>query len=221
MPKTIKNLCFLVRLENFSFQNLGTGGFLNFLEGVCGLGILEFGFSFQRPVKKRDFLISILLPIFSIFVPSILKKLDLYLKKWKFWWKFFFSTTVKCRRAELAFFDEKLKFLFYNKMPVPQGRIGVQGPSCFDRVKLGFMMGACVGMASGFMLGGFSAWRTGLRGREFFHTVGKIMLQGGGTFGVFMGIGSAIRCWWKIFLDFISLFFLFIEKKFEQNSYNS
>ena len=36
--------------------------------------------------------------------------------------------------------------------------------------------------------------RYGLRGRELVSSVGKIMLQGGGTFGVFMSVGTAIRC---------------------------
>ena len=34
----------------------------------------------------------------------------------------------------------------------------------------------------------------GLRGRELITTVGKTMIQGGGTFGTFMGIGTGIRC---------------------------
>ena len=34
-----------------------------------------------------------------------------------------------------------------------------------------------------------------MRGRELIQTVGKTMLQGGGTFGCFMGIGTGIRCW--------------------------
>jgi hypothetical protein len=33
-------------------------------------------------------------------------------------------------------------------MPLPAG-YSTQGPSCFDRMKMGFMMGMCVGMASG------------------------------------------------------------------------
>lgn len=33
------------------------------------------------------------------------------------------------------------------------------GVSCFDRVKVGFMIGMCVGMASGALFGGFSALR--------------------------------------------------------------
>lgn len=36
--------------------------------------------------------------------------------------------------------------------------------------------------------------RYGLRGRELVTSIGKIMLQGGGTFGVFMSVGTAIRC---------------------------
>ena len=51
-------------------------------------------------------------------------------------------------------------------MPVPQGAMHGGQPSCFDRVKMGFMMGMCVGMASGGILGGFGALRMGMRGRE-------------------------------------------------------
>ena len=81
-------------------------------------------------------------------------------------------------------------------MPVaPSGAYGGGGqPSCFDRMKLGFMMGMCVGMCSGGLLGGFNALRMGLRGGELVQTVGKIMVQGGGSFGTFMAIGTGIRC---------------------------
>ncbi|VEL25895.1 unnamed protein product [Protopolystoma xenopodis] len=81
-------------------------------------------------------------------------------------------------------------------MPVPSGAYGAIGtqPSCFNRMKLGFMMGFCVGMASGAIFGGFTCFRLGLRGRELVSTVGRNMLQGGGTFGLFMTIGTAIRC---------------------------
>lgn len=34
----------------------------------------------------------------------------------------------------------------------------------------------------------------GLRGRELLSSLGKVMIQGGGTFGTFMAIGTAIRC---------------------------
>ncbi|XP_033207626.1 reactive oxygen species modulator 1 [Belonocnema kinseyi] len=78
-------------------------------------------------------------------------------------------------------------------MPVIAG--GYQhGPSCWDRVKMGFTMGFCVGLASGAIFGGFSALRSGMRGRELVNNMGKIMVQSGGTFGTFMAIGSGIRC---------------------------
>ncbi|CAH3157967.1 reactive oxygen species modulator 1-like [Pocillopora verrucosa] len=67
-------------------------------------------------------------------------------------------------------------------------------PSCFDRVKVGFMIGFAIGMSSAALFGTYSAFKYGLRGRELVSSVGKIMLQGGGTFGVFMSVGTAIRC---------------------------
>ncbi|KAM7292982.1 reactive oxygen species modulator 1-like [Ixodes scapularis] len=83
---------------------------------------------------------------------------------------------------------------FTGTMPLPVQGGFQRGPSCWDRVKMGFTIGFCVGMASGALFGGFSALRYGLRGRELIQSVGKVMLQGGGTFGTFMSIGTAIRC---------------------------
>jgi len=78
---------------------------------------------------------------------------------------------------------------------LPQGSVSRgQAPSCFDRMMMGFKIGMCVGMASGAIFGGFGALRSGYRGRELFVNVGKVMLQGGGTFGTFMAIGTGIRC---------------------------
>ena len=82
-----------------------------------------------------------------------------------------------------------IKFII---MPMPQR--AAQGPSCFDRVKMGFMIGCAVGMSSAALFGTYSALRMGLRGRELASSIGKVMLQGGGTFGTFMSIGTAIRC---------------------------
>lgn len=51
-------------------------------------------------------------------------------------------------------------------MPVPGGYYQQQqgqGPSCFDRMKTGFMLGFCIGMASGALFGGFSALRYALK----------------------------------------------------------
>lgn len=105
-----------------------------------------------------------------------------------------------------------------------------QQPSCWTKMKTGFTIGFCVGMASGALFGGFSAlrcvpkshsftlisfslcygnsiesnhfitWlhRYGARGRELINNVGKVMIQGGGTFGTFMAIGTGIRCWSKL-----------------------
>jgi hypothetical protein len=43
-------------------------------------------------------------------------------------------------------------------------------------------------------IGGFQAFRFGLRGRELVSTLAKSMGQAGGSFGVFMAVGSALRC---------------------------
>ena len=47
---------------------------------------------------------------------------------------------------------------------------------------------------AGAIFGGFGALRMGMRGGELVQNVGKVMVQGGGTFGTFMSIGTAIRC---------------------------
>lgn len=46
-------------------------------------------------------------------------------------------------------------------MPAVPGSVYGQNqqPSCFDRMKTGFTIGFCVGMASGALFGGFSALR--------------------------------------------------------------
>jgi hypothetical protein len=47
-------------------------------------------------------------------------------------------------------------------MPVPTGYQvvgGQQGPTCFQKLKLGFMMGAAIGASTGVLLGGFAAFR--------------------------------------------------------------
>ena len=40
----------------------------------------------------------------------------------------------------------------------------------------------------------FHVFRYGARGRELIRTVGKLMVQGGGSFGTFMAVGTGIRC---------------------------
>jgi len=96
----------------------------------------------------------------------------------------------------MNFFNKNVFFSCCRKiMPMPAGAGGHgAAPSCFDRIKLGFLMGCCVGMGSGMLFGGFTAFRYGLRGSELIRQVGTVMVQGGGTFGTFMSIGTAIRC---------------------------
>ena len=79
-------------------------------------------------------------------------------------------------------------------MPVAVGPYGQSQPSCFDRVKMGIVMGCAVGMAAGVLFRTFSCLRIGMRGRELMGSIGKTMMQSGGTFGTFMAIGMGIRC---------------------------
>ena len=67
-----------------------------------------------------------------------------------------------------------------------------QGPSCFDRVKLGFMMGMCIGMASGAIFGGFGGFRYGLRGKELVQQV--IVPWGGSLKKTIIGNFSLYNC---------------------------
>lgn len=55
----------------------------------------------------------------------------------------------------------RIKITFSAMPAPPPGSFGYghQGPSCFDKMKMGFMIGFCVGMASGALFGGFSALR--------------------------------------------------------------
>ena len=56
------------------------------------------------------------------------------------------------------------------------------------------MIGGAVGLSIGAIFGTVAGIKYGLRGRELITNLGKVMIQTGGTFGTFMGIGSAIRC---------------------------
>ncbi|CAI9158026.1 unnamed protein product [Rangifer tarandus platyrhynchus] len=79
-------------------------------------------------------------------------------------------------------------------MLVAVGPHGQSQPSCFSRVKMGFVMGCTVGMAAGVPFGIFSCLRIGMRGRELMGGIRKTMMQSGGTFGTFTAIGMGIRC---------------------------
>ncbi|KAL7069871.1 hypothetical protein ACQ4LE_011028 [Meloidogyne hapla] len=84
-------------------------------------------------------------------------------------------------------------------MPVPQGyqqQVSQQrqGLSCFDKLKMGFLMGCMIGGSTGVIIGTFTTLRAGLRGREALRQIGKVATQMGGSFGVFMTVAQGIRC---------------------------
>uniref|UniRef100_A0A2K5E593 Reactive oxygen species modulator 1 n=1 Tax=Aotus nancymaae TaxID=37293 RepID=A0A2K5E593_AOTNA len=69
-------------------------------------------------------------------------------------------------------------------MPVAMGPYRQSQPSCFDRVKMDFVMGCAMGMAAEVLFGTFSCLRIRM----------KTMLQSGRTFGTFMAIRIGILC---------------------------
>ncbi|CAI4226415.1 unnamed protein product [Auanema sp. JU1783] len=81
-------------------------------------------------------------------------------------------------------------------MPPVGAQVGAPGApvSCFQKIKMGFMMGCMIGGATGVLIGGFSALRMGYRGKELVKAVGKTVAQSGGSFGVFMSVAQGIRC---------------------------
>ena len=57
-----------------------------------------------------------------------------------------------------------------------------------------FVMGCTMGTAAGALFSTFYCLRMGIRGRELMGSIGKTMMQSGGTFGTLMAIGMGIRC---------------------------
>lgn len=45
-------------------------------------------------------------------------------------------------------------------MPVPQSHLSTGQPTCWQKLKLGFMMGAVIGGATGVVLGSFGAYKS-------------------------------------------------------------
>ncbi|KAH8149195.1 uncharacterized protein LAJ45_06734 [Morchella importuna] len=75
---------------------------------------------------------------------------------------------------------------------VPQGH-GGRGPSTFDKMKMGAMMGTSVGLCIGFLFGGYALIKNGAGPNGFIRSLGQYMLGSAATFGFFMSIGTAIR----------------------------
>ncbi|OCF34327.1 protein mgr2 [Kwoniella heveanensis CBS 569] len=67
------------------------------------------------------------------------------------------------------------------------------GGSTFDKMKMGAIMGSCVGLTIGFIFGTFSVLRAGPGPRGLVATLSQYMLSSAATFGFFMSIGSVIR----------------------------
>lgn len=66
---------------------------------------------------------------------------------------------IKTKHVALIIFWQIKSASSSFQMPVSVGPYGQTQPSCFDRVKMGFMMGFAVGMAAGAMFGTFSCLR--------------------------------------------------------------
>ncbi|KAH7316737.1 reactive mitochondrial oxygen species modulator 1-domain-containing protein [Stachybotrys elegans] len=70
---------------------------------------------------------------------------------------------------------------------------GQHGPSNFDKMKMGAMMGGTVGVIIGFIYGATNIFRYGAGSQGVFRTLGQYMGASGATFGFFMSIGSVVR----------------------------
>ncbi|OBT55981.1 hypothetical protein VE04_03292 [Pseudogymnoascus sp. 24MN13] len=77
-------------------------------------------------------------------------------------------------------------------MPVPAGP-NMGGPSTFDKLKMGAMMGGTVAVIVGFIFGSVNIMRYGAGPNGVMRSLGQYMAGSGATFGFFMGIGSTIR----------------------------
>ncbi|KAL1975540.1 hypothetical protein VTN31DRAFT_3932 [Thermomyces dupontii] len=71
----------------------------------------------------------------------------------------------------------------------PQGH----GPSTWDKMKMGALMGGTVGAIMGFIGGVAVIFRHGAGPNGILRTLGNYMMGSGATFGLFMSIGSVIR----------------------------
>jgi len=68
-----------------------------------------------------------------------------------------------------------------------------QGPSTWDKLKMGALMGGGVGLTIGFLFGSWSILRNGAGPRGVLSTLSQVMLSSAATFSFFLAIGSVIR----------------------------
>ncbi|KAI9760335.1 MAG: Rho GTPase [Chaenotheca gracillima] len=72
-------------------------------------------------------------------------------------------------------------------MPVPVGAVpsggGRQGPSLFDKMKMGAMMGGSVGLIIGFIFGSVNIIRYGAGANGIMRSLGQYMAGSAATFG--------------------------------------
>ncbi|KAJ9622754.1 subunit of TIM23 translocase complex [Taxawa tesnikishii (nom. ined.)] len=80
-------------------------------------------------------------------------------------------------------------------MPIPVNSLpqGAHGPSTFDKLKMGAMMGGSVGLIIGFIFGATNIIRFGPGPNGMMRTLGQYMMGSAATFGFFMSIGTTIR----------------------------
>jgi len=69
----------------------------------------------------------------------------------------------------------------------------VQEPTTWQKMKIGALTGAGVGLTIGFIFGSYSILRGGAGPRGFLPTLSQYMLSSAATFGFFLSIGSVIR----------------------------
>jgi hypothetical protein len=65
---------------------------------------------------------------------------------------------------------------------------------CWARFKMGALMGGSVGACIGVLLGTMSVIKYGHGGNGYLRSVGKLAVQSGASFALFMAIGAGIRC---------------------------
>ncbi|XP_008689030.1 reactive oxygen species modulator 1-like [Ursus maritimus] len=78
-------------------------------------------------------------------------------------------------------------------MPVAVGPYRQSQPTCFNHMKMGFMMGYAVCMAAEVLLGTFSCLRIGMWGWKLMGSIRKIMMQTDVIFSTFMAIRMGIQ----------------------------